>query len=67
MPKRLTKAAKQNFEIREAFKNLCELINAGKLIETPDVAYTYHDQAKFGGAMVLYEKLYGRPETEVEP
>jgi hypothetical protein len=68
LAKRLTKAARQHFEIREAFKGLCELINEAKLIptrENNDEWEGYEDDAKLSGAMLLYRKLY-RIEIETE-
>jgi hypothetical protein len=63
LPKKLTKAAKQNFEIREAFKGLCELILDDVLtvrfvMPTDDPWEAFEENAKLSNAMLLYRKLY---------
>jgi hypothetical protein len=72
MPKRLTKAAKRNFEIRESFKDLCVGILKGDLLVKPrdqiDATDMEHFEAgrKLGNAMRIYREITAE-KTEVKP
>ena len=70
MRKKNTRANELNREIRESLKDLCELILADRLrppAALGSVEEAYFEGAKIGNALMLYRKLYGRPDTEVKP
>lgn len=70
MAKKLTRAGAENREVRAAFKELCSLIEEGKLVPTFKdnganlPRQNYIDGARLGNALILYDKLFAEEKKE---